>query len=192
VTDAARGADAVGRGDGAGGSPLVAVESRTGMIQNKEQFSDLAMYVYHKASFTGCKAEDIQDKNLPTVPWWNREKGGYPGLEDTWLTSTPDRYGASDTAINDVGDIQGQSGLDMEGIFSRQEFEIAEDTQFVIKNERDYSRDGEGDYKWWIEDGTIDEHSIAASTQGYEERVPGKSECGSTGQIPTTDSFYTL
>ncbi|MFC4359244.1 hypothetical protein ACFO0N_14960 [Halobium salinum] len=125
-----------------------------GDITPDQQLSDLALYVYHRASNDGC-AEGPYKKSLglkgPTVWKQNNNKikkwrngvpqtandgegqAGYPGLKGSYLTQYPKCYGAEDTGIRVTeGSATGKLGQDMEGIYSREYFEIKGKKKVVL------------------------------------------------------------
>ena len=108
----------------------------------KEQFSDLAMLVYQRAEANGCgegglverqKNGNVDPKAMEdgaANPRGRNDPQGYPGLAHTYLGQNPPCYGAEGSPLR-AGD-GGGAGVanDMEGIYSREYFEIQED--FVL------------------------------------------------------------
>lgn len=145
------------------GSGLVEKEvDYTVEIENRQQLSDLAELSFDRARNDGCAENGhVAQQN---------ENGGYPGLSDSYLTSTPDCYGADSSILRGADAASGrggqQQGQDMEGIYSREKFEISEniDSGITLKT------DPKGNSDLWLEN-----NLLVAANEPYESRVP--QEC---------------
>lgn len=123
-------------------------------ISERKNMSDLARFVYDRAKAEGCadgKGVDAAVSN-----------GGYPGLSSSYLTDSPDCFGAEASTArqaNEGGIIgvanRNEEGQDMEGIFSREEFRVTEDV--II---------GPNQGNLWM-----DSRIIAASSQTRSEQI---------------------
>lgn len=145
--------------------------SSTITVEEKETFSDAARYVYHRASNNGCGSGGAVEQH--------NNQGGYAGLEGTHLGVKPPCAGSEGTfASSTTNALGGDSGNDMEGVFSRIQFEISEDRENPIV----FSKDGDT----WIE-----QNYLAASKEGFYEKI--RNECFSrtdTEEYFGTDSTY--
>lgn len=156
-------------------------------LDAKEQFSDLAMLVYQRAEANGCadgglveqqKSGEIDRKGGEDA--WNprgiNDQNGYPGLSHTYLGQNPPCYGAEGSPLR-AGDGGGASvGNDMEGIYSREYFEIQKDfTLYGGGKPRDIDRPRAMDT--WIE------RNLLGPGQGSRDQF--LSECKNAEQYGT-------
>ena len=127
----------------------------------KKTFSDAAKYVYHRASDGGCSTGGPVDlQNLA---------GGYPGLEDTYLGTKPPCAGMEGSLARGASNLYADNGNDMEGVFSRIEFEIAEDDE---TGPITFSSSDNSDDLW------LERNFYAASRDGFYEQI--SDSCTST------------
>ncbi len=123
-------------------------------ISERRNMSDLARFVYDRAKAEGCADGKGVDAAVAD--------GGYPGLNDSYLTRTPDCFGAQASTARQAaeGGVIGvanryEEGKDMEGIFSREEFRVTEDVKI-----------GPNQGNLWMDD-----RIIAASSQTRSEQI---------------------
>lgn len=87
----------------------------------KQVISDAAKFSYHRAR----NCNQVQDQN---------SNGGYPGLAHSYLGQTPACEGASDTWARPGQEITtGESGNDMEGRYSRVNFEVTASEPIILE-----------------------------------------------------------
>jgi hypothetical protein len=131
----------------------------------KETFSDAARYVYHRASNNGCGSGGAVEQH-------NKE-GGYAGLEGTHLGVKPPCAGSGGTfAASPSNAVGGDSGNDMEGVFSRVKFEISDEREQPLI----FTKEGDT----WIEN-----NYLGASKKGLYESI--NNDC--TGSFSTRKYF---
>ena len=156
-------------------------------VDSKEKLSDLSMFVYHRASNDGCRPEDestgqcqtgsaspggvkptvcFQNKGKNTEPLGTTEEG-YPALEGTYLGAKPTCAGMASTPLRGYsqsgGNVPGgrQSGYDMEGVYSREYFEITSDQPLEFTSDPSSSSGST-----WLEN-----NLLAPSKKSFEESI---------------------
>ncbi|RMB08251.1 hypothetical protein ATH50_3667 [Haloplanus aerogenes] len=129
----------------------------------KERFSDLAMFVYQRATKAGCGGSGYVQKQIDGIvpggaDWGDSGQNGYPALEDTYLGKNPPCYGATSAQFDSpIAELTAELGNDMEGVYSREYFKV--ETEEPIK-----LTTGSGT---WLEKKSID----GAVNAGYQSAV---------------------
>ncbi|MFQ3307839.1 MAG: hypothetical protein ACI977_000050 [Candidatus Nanohaloarchaea archaeon] len=112
----------------------------------KEVISDAAKFSYQRA----VSCENVQQQN---------QDGGYPGLAHTYLGQTPECQGASETWARPGEEIKpGESGNDMEGKYSKVNFEVTSEEPIILD---------ESAGEVWLEKGRI----AGAARGSFEDRI---------------------
>ena len=205
-------------------SPLAEAISRgTGLVEKNvdhtveisepEQLSDLAMFTYQRASRLGCSENEggladfeggnvhLQNQGeINSSKNGNPEQQGYPGLQDSYLGRYPDCYGAEDRNFKGIGGASPtESGEDMEGIYSREKFEIknivvleAGDSQEAMAEEGGLETGDGGGTTVERDQGTtwLEKNFIVASKSNFEQQATKCSKLG--GKFRGTRQQFTM
>lgn len=107
---------------------------RTVDIEERQDLSDLTLFVQHRAMNEGCNVvEEINDGSSDDPRPQNTD--GYPGLEDSHLGRYPDCFGGEASIIRDgPGTVGGSDENYMTGVFSREQFELTDGTNITFNS----------------------------------------------------------
>ena len=116
---------------------------RTVEIEDRKTLSDLTLFVEHRAMNEGCEIVSAINDGEGNDPRPNTADG-YPGLEGSFLGRYPDCFGGESSIIRDSPTTIGSPDQNyMTGVFSREQFEVTENTNISFN-----SANSGGDEVW--------------------------------------------